>query len=474
MLIGREKEKQILIDALHSEYSQFIAVYGRRRVGKTFLIREAYNYRFAFQFTGAANTTPRKQLARFRKTLMSHGLKNVPQLGSWIDAFFELERYIDGLPEGKKVIFFDELPWMDSPRSGLLSELEAFWNGWASARKDIVFVVCGSATAWMVKKILKNKGGLHNRLSHRIALQPFNLGLCEKMAEAQHLALSRMQVLETYMVFGGVPYYWSLLHPGQSVAQEIDRLVFSSDGDLHDEFQMLYASLFSSPQPYINIVTALADKKMGLTRETLAAVLKVESSGFFSSLLGDLEWCGFIRKYNALGKKTKDALYQLIDPFTLFYFEFVKGNQNMANYWQAIHGMPKYNTWCGLAFERVCFAHVEQVKMKLGISGVLTGVYSWRCQPNEEKGYGGVQVDMLIDRNDGIIDLCEMKYSDAEYSISSQYAKEMTRKRAVFQQVSKTKKAVHLVLVTTQGVAPGINQYSVQASVVLDDLFKIE
>lgn len=178
-------------------------------------------------------------------------------MSNWIDAFFELERYIDGLPEGKKVIFFDELPWMDSPRSGLLSELEAFWNGWASARKDIVFVVCGSATAWMVKKILKNKGGLHNRLSHRIALQPFNLGLCEKMAEAQHLALSRMQVLETYMVFGGVPYYWSLLQPGQSVAQEIDRLVFSSDGDLHDEFQMLYASLFSSPQPYINLLAEL-------------------------------------------------------------------------------------------------------------------------------------------------------------------------------------------------------------------------
>lgn len=471
MLIGREKEKQILIDALGSEYSQFIAVYGRRRVGKTFLIREAYGYHFAFQFTGAANTAPRKQLARFRKALISHGLKNVPQLGNWIDAFFELERYIDGLPEGKKIIFFDELPWMDAPRSGFLSELEAFWNGWASARKDIVFVVCGSATAWMVKKILKNKGGLHNRLSHRISLQPFTLGLCEKMAEAQHLAFSRMQVLEAYMIFGGVPYYWSLLQSGRSIAQEVDRLVFSPDGDLYDEFQMLYASLFSSPQPYINIVTALASKKMGLTREELAVALGIESSGFFSSLLEDLEWCGFIRKYNALGKKTKDALYQLIDPFTLFYFEFVKGNQNMANYWQSIHGMPKYNTWCGLAFERVCFAHVDQIKMKLGISGVLTGVYSWRCQPNEEKGYGGVQIDMLIDRNDGIIDLCEMKYSETEYSISSAYAQEMARKRSVFQLVSKTRKAVHLVLVTTQGIAPGVNQYSVQASVVLDDLF---
>lgn len=474
MLIGREKEKQILQNALHEEYSQFIAVYGRRRVGKTFLIRESYNYQFAFQFTGAANLPARKQLARFRNALKAHGLKDVPLLTNWIDAFFELERYIDSLPEGKKVIFLDELPWMDAPRSSFLSELEAFWNGWASARKDIVFVVCGSATAWMVKKILKNKGGLHNRLSHRIALQPFNLGLCEQMAEDQHLALSRMQVLETYMVFGGVPYYWSLLQPGHSIAQEIDRLIYSQEGDMHDEFQMLYASLFANPQPYLDIIETLAKRKCGTSRDDLVTALNLKSSSTVTDLLEDLEWCGFIRKYNALGKKTKDALYQLIDPFTLFYFEFVKGNQGMANYWQAIHGMPKYNTWCGLAFERVCFAHVEQIKQKLGISGVLTGVYSWRCQPNEEKGYGGAQIDMLIDRNDGIIDLCEMKYSDAEYSISSQYAQEMARKRAVFQQVSKTKKAVHLVLVTTQGIAPGVNQYSVQASVVLDDLFKIE
>ncbi len=474
MLIGRERERLILQNALREEYSQFVAVYGRRRVGKTFLIRESYDNQFAFQFTGAANLTTRKQLARFRNTLKSYGLKDVPLLTNWIDAFFELERYIDGLPVGKKVIFFDELPWMDAPRSSFLSELEAFWNGWASARKDIVFVVCGSATAWMVKKILKNKGGLHNRLSHRIALQPFDLELCEKMAEAQHLALSRMQVLEAYMVFGGVPYYWSLLQAGHSIAQEVDRLVFSQDGDLYDEFQMLYASLFTNPQPYLDVISALARRKCGMSREDLVATLNLKSSSTVTDILEDLEWCGFIRKYNALGKKTKDALYQLMDPFTLFYFEFVKGNQGMANYWQAVHGMPKYNTWCGLAFERVCFAHVEQIKMKLGISGVLTGVYSWRCRSNEDKGYGGVQIDMLIDRNDGIIDLCEMKYSDAEYSISSQYAQEMARKRAIFQQVSKTKKAVHLVLVTTQGIAPGIHQYSVQASVVLDDLFKAE
>lgn len=259
-----------------------------------------------------------------------------------------------------------------------------------------------------------------------------------------------------------------------SIAQEIDRLIFSQEGDMRDEFQMLYASLFANPQPYLDIIETLSKRKYGMSREDLVTTLNLKSSSTVTSLLEDLEWCGFIHKYNALGKKTNDALYQLVDPFTLFYFEFVKVTKVWRTTGKLFMGCRSTTRGCGLAFERVCFAHVEQIKMKLGISGVLTGVYSWRCQANEEKGYGGVQIDMLIDRNDGIIDLCEMKYSDTEYSISSQYAQKMARKRAVFQQVSKTKKAVHLVLVTTQGIAPGINRYSVQACVVLDDLFKIE
>ena len=220
MLIGRDKEKQLLLNALSEEYSQFIAVYGRRRVGKTFLIREAYGYKFDFQFTGAAKLTARKQLVRFRRTLKEHGQKDTPELTNWGDAFSELKRFIINLPEGKKVIFLDELPWMDAPRSGFLSELESFWNDWASARKDIVFVVCGSSTSWMVKKIIKNKGGLHNRLNHRISLKPFPLGLCEQLALSRGLVLNRKQMLEAYMIFGGVPYYWSLLQEGQSCKKE--------------------------------------------------------------------------------------------------------------------------------------------------------------------------------------------------------------------------------------------------------------
>ena len=248
MIIGRDEERAILASTLKEVYSQFVAVYGRRRVGKTFLIRESFDYKFDFQFTGAANTSSRKQLMRFRQSLKEHGQKDTPVLKSWSEAFGELKRYINGCKEGKKVIFLDELPWMDAPRSGFLGELEAFWNGWASARKDIVFIVCGSSTSWMVKKIIKNRGGLHNRLTHRIALKPFCLGLCEKLCESRGLQLSRRQILEAYMVWGGVPYYWSLLRRGASIAQEIDRLVFSEDGELHDEFDMLYAALFKRPE----------------------------------------------------------------------------------------------------------------------------------------------------------------------------------------------------------------------------------
>src|SRR5574344_2375524 len=385
MLIGREKEKQILQNALHEEYSQFIAVYGRRRVGKTFLIRESFNYQFAFQFTGAANLSAKKQLARFRNALKIHGLKNVPQLTNWIDAFFELERYIDSLPEGKKVIFLDELPWMDAPRSSFLSELEAFWNGWASARKDIVFVVCGSSTSWMVKKIIKNKGGLHNRLNHRISLNPFPLGLCEKLAQSRGLALNRKQILEAYMIFGGVPYYWSLLQKGRSINADIDTLIFSPDGELHDEFEMLYASLFKKPEPYVRVIELLAKKKMGMTRQGLLEAGGFDDNGAFSEILNDLEWCGFIRSYTMMGYRTKSDIFQLIDHYTLFYYEFIDGSRQGSNYWKTMLGSPKYNTWCGLAFERACLWHADQIKKKLGISGILTNEYEWRCLPNEKE-----------------------------------------------------------------------------------------
>jgi len=472
MIIGRDKEMQLLKETLTSEYSQFVAVYGRRRVGKTFLIRESFNYQFDFQFTGADKTPARKQLARFRNALKQQGHSDVPQLTTWIDAFFELERFLDQRPAGKKIVFLDELPWMDAPRSGFLSELESFWNGWASARKDIILIVCGSATSWMVNKIIKNKGGLHNRLTHRISLKPFSLGRCSELCISNGLILSPKQILEGFMVFGGIPYYWSLLQKGASMDQEIDRLVFSSEGELHDEFEMLYAALFRQPQPYLDIIGLLAKKQAGMTREEIRAELKIDSGGYFSDLLNDLEWCGFIRSYSMMGKKIKEEVFQLIDNYTLFYYSFIKNRKQTESSWLAMVSSPRYNTWHGLAFERVCLWHIDQIKEKLGISGVLSEEYAWRYYGDKEFGIPGVQIDLLINRKDGIIDLCEMKYCQNQFAITQEYAVELQRKRSVFQNVTKTASAVHLVLVTTDGVLHNSHWGEIQNEVTLEDLLK--
>ena len=473
MIIGRDKEIAILRGTLTEEYSQFVAVYGRRRVGKTFLIREAFEYSFDFQFTGAANTSSRKQLSRFRTALKEQGQIDTPELVNWESAFGELKRFVLGLPEGKKVIFLDELPWMDAPRSGFLSELESFWNGWASARKDIVFVVCGSGTSWMVKKIIKNTGGLHNRLNHRISLKPFCLGLCEQLCESRGVLLSRKQLLEAYMIFGGVPYYWTLLRRGASITQEIDRLVFAEDGELHDEFEMLYAALFKKPQKYVKVIELLAKKRKGMTRIDLIEAGGFEDNGVFSEVLNDLEWCGFIRSYHVVGHNAQNKIFQLIDHFTIFYYDFMRGVRRGSNYWSSMLGTPTYNTWCGLAFERVCLWHVDQIKMKLGITGIASTEYAWRYDGDSDQGIKGMQIDLVLDRADGIVDLCEIKDYNNPFSISADYAIELDRRRRVFSSVTGTKSAVHTVMITAEGIVQNAQCATIQNEVVLEDLFKV-
>ena len=471
MLIGRNKEKAILQEALDKEESQFIAVYGRRRVGKTYLIRESYGYQFYFQFTGAARTSFKQQLARFALALQEQGLKDAPtEIKSWMEAFSLLKRLINQKDGGKKVIFLDELPWLDTPRSGFLSELEVFWNGWASARKDIVLVVCGSATSWMVNKIIKNKGGLHNRLTQRIALKPFTLKLCKELTISNGVELSQRQIIEAYMIFGGVPYYWSLLKKGASLAQEVDRLIFSDGGEMYDEFSMLYASLFKKPEPYIKVISLLADKNYGMTRQELISAGGFNDNGAFTDILSDLEWCGFIRSYQNTGKQVKDIVYQLVDNFTVFYYTFVKDHRRTQNYWQTMQGKSKYNAWCGLAFERVCLWHTEQIKAKLGISGVVTTENAWRNTAKDD--VPGAQIDLLINRGDGITDICEIKFSNEEYAITSEYMEKLLQKKSVYQTVTKTQNAVHLVMITTFGLAKNAHYGEIQNEVTAEDLFQ--
>lgn len=354
MIISRQNEQKILQNALNSKQSEFVAIYGRRRIGKTFLVREVLGTYFLFSHTGVANKKTELQLEAFCDSLKTSGYKITNKPKDWFEAFSLLKEFIAGSKNKKKVIFLDELSWMDTARSNFLTALEFFWNGWASARKDVVLVVCASSTSWIIDNLIHNKGGLHNRLTGQIHLNPFNLNECDQLAKANGLILDHMDVLKYYMALGGVPFYWNLLKKGYSVAQNMDSIFFNPDAPLRDEYQYLYASLFKKPEVYMTIVKALTKKKSGMSRLELLDETHLNNSGIFTKKLEELEQCGFIRKYYEFGKQKKDAIYQLIDSFTLFYFRFLEKRPSDPHFWSNSLGTPKINTWQGLAFERVC------------------------------------------------------------------------------------------------------------------------
>ncbi len=471
MLIGREEEIKKLLGTLSSDSSEFIVVYGRRRVGKTYMIREAFDGDFAFYHTGIANVGRVEQLARFVKSLQKHGFffKTPPK--NWYDAFDLLEVGLEALPSGKKVVFIDELPWMDSQRANLISALETFWNGWASARKDIVLIVCGSATSWMTDKIINDKGGLHNRLTHRIKLEPFTLAECEKFAQSRGLVATRRQLLEYYMVMGGIPYYWNYLQKDKSPAQNINAIFFAVNGELRDEYKHLYASLFKKPQRHIAIVSALGRKKVGMTREELLKATKSSDNGAFSKALSELVECGFVRRYRMPGKTSHDAIFQLIDNFTLFHYRFLADlDESEECSWEAMQNLPAVNAWRGLSFERVCMTHIEQIKRKLGISGIITRQYAWRSRSDNEEE--GVQIDLLIERSDDAVNICEMKYSQDKYIISKEEHRKMLLRRSRFIAEHSLRGTAYLTFVTTCGVEHNAYWNDIQSEVTLDDLFQ--
>lgn len=470
MLIGREKEIKTLQQAYHSEYSEFVAVYGRRRIGKTFLVREAFNYQFAFQHTGVYKETLKKQLRNFRDALKMSGMKKVRIPTDWSDAFFQLAQFIKESKEEKKVIFIDEVPWLDTPRSGFLSALEYFWNSFASARKDVLLIICGSATSWIINKVLKNHGGLHNRVTYRIHLQPFTLHECEEYAKYLGMRASHYDLIEYYMVLGGVAFYWSRLDKGLSVAQNIDNMIFSETGFLHNEFNELYDSLFNEPESYLKIIDALGTIRLGMTRDELVKEGGITSNGKLTRMLEDLTECGFIKRIPSYGGKSKDDLIQLVDNFTIFYYKYIKENQNNdENFWSNSYNSPIRAAWTGLAFEQVCFQHIPQIKQAMGIAGVATQCYSWKAKGGMHSS--GAQIDMVLDRSDNIINICEIKFSKGEYTITKDYAMSLNNKVERFIDDTKTKKSILLTMITTNGVTHNEYWNQIQKEITANELF---
>lgn len=471
MLVARTKEIEILKAAAERGEAQFVAIYGRRRVGKTFLVKETFGNSFTFQHAGLAKGTKREQIASFCDSLRRAGLGQFETPDDWMGAFELLKDLLESSHDSQKIVFIDELSWMDRRQSKLIPALESFWNGWGSGRKDLLLIVCASATSWMMDKVIHNKGGLYNRLTAQIHLRPFSLAECEEYLQANGIVMNRHEIFEGYMIFGGIPYYWSYMRRGMSLSQNIDAMLFAANAPLKREFDFLYASLFAKPDGYISIVTALGTKKVGLRREEIVRLTGIDDSGDLTRKLNDLENCDFIRSYTCFGKKRKDTVYQLMDNFTLFHFKFLAKRPTDERYWSNQLNTPARNAWCGLAFERVCLQHTAQIKSKLGISGVLTEVHSWYCREDAERGLAGTQADLLVVRRDQVINVCELKYSSTEYTFSRKDDEAMRNRVSDIQTATGTRYALHPTLVTTYGLKRTQYWGTVQSLVTADDLF---
>ncbi len=469
-IVGRKNEQVTIGKYLNSSRSEFVAIYGRRRVGKTYLIRSTLNQQFTFQMTGIANVGLKQQLTNFHIAIKQYDETVHKPAENWLEAFQQLINYISKSKNThKKVIFIDELPWFDTPGSGFVPALEHFWNNWASARNDIFLVTCGSAASWMLNKLINNKGGLHNRVTHRIKLNPFTLGECEELLQSKNMVLDRYQILQLYMVLGGIPFYWDEVQSGLSAMQNIENICFSENGLLRDEFNNLFASLFKKSEKHELIIKALAQKSVGLNREDIITKTKLPNAGSTTRLLDELEISGFIRKYVPFGRKKRNSIYQLTDQYSLFYMTFISGAKLMEqNNWQLMIDNPTWRAWSGYAFEQVCLYHISQIKKALGISGVLSEVSSWRGGSNENK----VQIDLVIDRRDQVINLCEMKFSISPFLIDKNYAINLQNKIGTFKNETMTKKSVFLTMVTTFGLKQ--NSYAtgfIQNDLTMDVLF---
>jgi uncharacterized protein len=474
-MIGRKEEQDLLAQVLKSGRAELVAVYGRRRVGKTFLIRTYCKPHLVFEFTGIHESSMADQLENFTNTLQKAMKSSIPMVvpSSWAQAFNYLDIFLNSLPTNKTaVLFFDEFPWIHTQKSGFLQAFDHWWNHSASRKSFLKVIICGSAASWMIDKILNNRGGLHNRVTQRIRLLPFTLAETEQYLHSLGSRLDHYQLLQLYMAIGGIPHYLSTIQKDESTAKIIDRLCFAKNGFLKNEFANLYQSLFSNPQRHEAVVAALSKKGKGLTRNEIIKACGFTTGGWTTEVLKELEESGFISTYIPFDRNERDIIYKLSDEYSLFYFKFMQDSKDIeAGSWLKQMKSASYASWCGIAFEGVCQKHTLQIRKALGIKAVHTQASTWRYVP--DKGKQGAQIDLLLDRADRCINLCEMKFATDEFTIDKKYAGELQKKVDVFTGETKTKKTIFITMITTYGVKTNEHATAmVQAEVVMADLFK--
>jgi AAA+ ATPase superfamily predicted ATPase len=481
-IIGRDKEVLLLKDVYESSEPEFLAIYGRRRIGKTYLISEFFkNKGVYFEITGMKGGAKAEQLFQFAYEFSRqfNDSKRISTPKNWAEALNLLHEAIEKVEKGKKIIlFFDEVPWLASPRSKFLNALEHFWNRYISRNKNVILIICGSSASWVIRNVINNKGGLHGRLTRKIRLLPFTLTETEKYLKSRHIELDRKQIIDMYMVIGGVPKYLSYIAKGKSAAQNINDICFSLNGGMYDEFDNLYKSLFDNYEHHIAIVKTLSKSHAGLTKEQLLNKTGLVSGGSSSRIIEELVDAGFLIYIPPFNKKT-GGIYRLIDEYSLFYLTWIAENTHIglesvdSQFWMKKYGTAKWTSWSGIAFEALCLKHVKNIKKSLGISGISTIESGWLYLPKKQSDKQGAQIDLVIDRADKCINLCEIKYSDAQFVLDKQYAETLQNKKRVFREQTETGKTLFTTLVTTYGVKKNTHCLSViENQLTMDDLFE--
>lgn len=476
-IIGRKSEQAELLRILNRRQAQLVAVYGRRRVGKTFLVRELLKEHFVFYHTGISplelegRNLLDAQLSAFASTLAYSGASISGRPKDWTEAFGWLRKFLVEQDSQKRmVVFIDEMPWMDTPRSGFISAFEHFWNGWGAGQDNLMMIVCGSATSWIEDNLINGYGGLYNRTSAEIRLSPFTLKETEQMLLSQGVTLSRYDIAQAYMAVGGIPYYLSYFQPGKSLAQIIDNLFFERKAKLQNEFERLFNSIFTSPKRFKTIVRLLAKRHIGYSRDEISKLTGISTGKDLSKALKTLEASDFIIKYKPFENDGKHLIYRLVDHFCLFYLRFVDGLSRSADYWQRHENAPGISSWRGIAFEEICLSHLPQLKSALGISGVGVDASPWTLRGTEEQE--GMQIDLILARQDRVVNLCEMKFSVGEYEVDKTYEMKLRSRLQTIQQMINRRQNVQMTLVTTFGLRHGIHSGIFQQTVCIDELFQ--
>ena len=478
-MVGRKKEITELVELYESNKSELVAVYGRRRVGKTYLIDEVFKDKITFRHAGlspieedeATKGSPlKKQLQAFYYSLLTQGMKKSSCPKDWLEAFYMLEMHLQSFDDGsRQIVFLDELPWMDTPKSGFITAFEAFWNGWACHR-NVMVIISGSATSWIKDKLINNHGGLYGRVTYEIKLLPFSLKECELLFKERGINLSRYDIVQSYMIFGGIPFYLNYFGRGKSLAQNVDELFFLKGARLNQEFDRLFSSIFNNPQMMKTIVKVLSTRSRGFTRKEISEQTGYSDGGTLTEALKSLAASDFILKYIPFGYSKREIHYKLIDPFCIFYIKFVEAFKSLPDsFWQQNCSSQIVVSWRGYAFENICFNHIEQIKNKLGISAVSSEQSAWIKRDGDERG---TQIDLLISRKDNVINLCELKFYSDVFTVDKEYDLLLRhRQKLLFELVSK-KKTIHNTLITTYGIKDNSYRWSFDNVIVMDDLFE--